>query len=389
MQTFHYFIETPRFGSVGNESEHLPLSVCFASMEPVVRVRILTGSTIEDNVAFVTRPDIAKKQKHLPQEHHISIKSGKSAMELLGGKESIEVIAQFYHANQAYDLIKIPLRKYSYRESKEKKFAKYVSLLACPYCHNSVTSREAGFACGSCGKVYGRTGTAVDFLPPELRAEFAIVDTDNVSDHGLEPPVIEAVESNPGRLYIDVGAGFKYKCYENVVNLEIVDYPSTDVLGVGERLPFLDNSFDGVISSVVLEHVKDPFRCAQEMARILKPGGDIFCSAPLLQPMHGFPHHYYNMTCEGLVNLFPGFTVRKLDVPYYLDPLTALTWILNMYAQGLPENVQQQFLSMTVRDVLVNFSDFKSREHPVAAQLERYTRYSLACGTFLHGVKPA
>jgi hypothetical protein len=48
------------------------------------------------------------------------------------------------------------------------------------------------------------------------------------------------------------------KFFENVVNFEIAAYGSSDVLGVGERLPFADNTFDCVFSFAVLEHVKDP-----------------------------------------------------------------------------------------------------------------------------------
>ena len=59
------------------------------------------------------------------------------------------------------------------------------------------------------------------------------------------------------------------------VNDEIAGSGTTSVTGVGEALPFLDNSFDAVISRAVPEHVRDPFRCAAGIARILKPGGHL------------------------------------------------------------------------------------------------------------------
>jgi len=42
------------------------------------------------------------------------------------------------------------------------------------------------------------------------------------------------------------------------------------------RLPFGDGRFDGVVSCGVLEHVSDPDRSLDEIARILRPGGKLF-----------------------------------------------------------------------------------------------------------------
>ena len=79
-----------------------------------------------------------------------------------------------------------------------------------------------------------------------------------------------------------VARGRRAVYFDNVVNFEIVPYDTTDVRGVGEELPFRDASFDAVVSIAVLEHVKDPFRCAREIARVLKPGGELICAVPFL-----------------------------------------------------------------------------------------------------------
>jgi hypothetical protein len=36
----------------------------------------------------------------------------------------------------------------------------------------------------------------------------------------------------------------------------------------------------------------------------LKPGGELICAVPFRSLYHGYPHHYYNMTHQGLGNLF-------------------------------------------------------------------------------------
>jgi SAM-dependent methyltransferase len=51
-----------------------------------------------------------------------------------------------------------------------------------------------------------------------------------------------------------------------------------DVVGVGERLPFADQSLDVVMSSNVMEHVPRPGAVAREMVRVVRPGGLVVVS---------------------------------------------------------------------------------------------------------------
>lgn len=51
-------------------------------------------------------------------------------------------------------------------------------------------------------------------------------------------------------------------------------------LGVGEALPFSDNTFDLVFSNEVIEHVQDDARYAREMVRVVRPGARIVVFAP-------------------------------------------------------------------------------------------------------------
>jgi len=153
----------------------------------------------------------------------------------------------------------------------------------------------------------------IDTLSESSRRRWGIVDTAAVSGHGYSADVTAIVDRHADGLVLDVGAGCRPVYFDNVVNYEIVPYDTTDVLGVAEELPFRDGVFDAVISVAVLEHVKDPFRCAAEMVRVLKPGGDLYCEALLLQPFHAYPNHYYNMTQQGLLNLFGSLvTVDKV-----------------------------------------------------------------------------
>lgn len=233
---------------------------------------------------------------------------------------------------------------------------------------------------------YREDGKVFDFLTDELRAQFNIIDTENVSSNQYDGNAIALIEKHPDGLILDCGAGSRPAYYENVVNFEIVAYPSTDVRGVGEVLPFKDNSFDAVMSSAVLEHVKDPFQCAREIVRVLKPGGDLLCCVPFLQPMHGYPHHYYNMTGSGLRNLFePYIEVHRHEVPDSVLPIWSLTWMLKSWGAGLKGDALKQFKSMSVGDLM---GDPTSYLHmPFVRNLSIERNFELASATVIHGRK--
>lgn len=229
------------------------------------------------------------------------------------------------------------------------------------------------------------TNNCFDFLTEKLRSQFNIIDTDNVSSNCYDKNVIDIINLHEHGLVLDCGAGKRPVYFDNVVNFEIVDYDSTDVRGVGEALPFIDASFDAVISIAVLEHVKDPFLCAKEIERVLKPGGVLMCCVPFLQPLHGYPHHYYNMSHQGLSNLFSGLVTDKIDVYGGVLPIGALTWIIRNWADGLKGKTRNDFLNLRLSD-LMEAGD-KYLERPFVTELSVEKNLELACATVLFAHK--
>ncbi|WP_165486580.1 class I SAM-dependent methyltransferase [Methylobacterium sp. GXF4] len=228
---------------------------------------------------------------------------------------------------------------------------------------------------------------AIDRLSPALAKLANVVPTDAVSAHEYDEQIQEIIVSNPDCWILDNGAGFRPTYYSNVVNFEIAPYLTTDVLGVGEDLPFKDECFDFVISNAVLEHVKDPFMAAREIERVLKKGGQVIAAVPFLQPYHGYPHHYYNMTKDGLRNLFSGLNVVSHEVKFYHHPIWVMQWVAMAYAWGLPDAAQKEFKSMTV-DQLINFS-LNDMGKDFVASLSRDKMFELASATFLVAEKPS
>lgn len=192
-----------------------------------------------------------------------------------------------------------------------------------------------------------------DFLSSEIRQKYGLNDSDNVSSHGYDSYALEIINSNQEGLVLDCGSGKRAEYLPNVVNFEIVPYPSTDVVGLGENLPFEDQSFDAVLSLNVLEHLKDPFQCARELGRVLKPGGKLYCVAAFLQPVHAFPDHYFNMTKEGMKLLFDeNFHIDEQKVIESGLPIFSLTWILQRWFHSLPDKHKEDFLQKKVSDLV-------------------------------------
>jgi SAM-dependent methyltransferase len=151
-------------------------------------------------------------------------------------------------------------------------------------------------------------------------------------------------------------------------------------------LPFKDGVFDAVISIAVLEHVKFPWMCAKEILRVLKPGGDLIICVPFLQPLHGYPNHFFNMTQAGLQSLFGSeINIIRHEVPISVHPIWSLQWILNSWAMGLNGDTKMNFLNMKVADFLSPAQSYLDKDFVKNLSIEK--NFELASATVLHGVK--
>jgi SAM-dependent methyltransferase len=211
---------------------------------------------------------------------------------------------------------------------------------------------------------------------PDLRAK-----ADAVSSHFYGATVQDFLKGlGDGAMVLDVGAGFRKFPYPTVINLEIYDYPSTDILAASEHLPFSDGVFDGVLSLAVLEHVKNPHVCAREIERVLKPGGKVLAIIPFVQAEHGYPSHYFNATRFGVRELFRELTMERQFLEVSNQPIFTLNQILGLYASGLGAATRAAFLSLTVADLLGR-SPMEWLNEPIVTELSPEVAWLIAWGT--------
>jgi SAM-dependent methyltransferase len=205
------------------------------------------------------------------------------------------------------------------------------------------------------------------------------------SSNALPQPFVETMRNNPEKLFADIGAGIRSLVSENCINVEVYQSLTTDVvIEPNSKLPFQDASLDGIGCFAVLEHVREPWKMASEIARVVKPGGRIFIDWPFLQPMHGFPSHYYNATREGVRALFEAdFEINSLTAGSFQGPDHAIHWLLSEWARSIPSaELREQFLSQRVSDLIAAAPEQVPWKAYVAA-LDETKRSDLAAGHFL------
>ena len=131
----------------------------------------------------------------------------------------------------------------------------------------------------------------------------------------------ELIRSSTG-LVLDIGAGITnpINIPPHVVLMDAVHYANLDLVSTCAELPFLDSSFETVISQAVFEHVADPFLLAKEIFRVLKPGGIFYLTTAFMQPLHGDPFHYFNMTANGLKRVLSGFEIKEIGIEPFQAP---------------------------------------------------------------------
>lgn len=114
---------------------------------------------------------------------------------------------------------------------------------------------------------------------------------------------LERYDSLRGRVLLDVGGGPGYfadafrgagatylSLDSDVGEMSLhgrAPESGTSVIGSGVELPFADAAVDVCYSSNVLEHVAEPWRLADEMVRVTRPGGLVYLSYTNWLSPHG------------------------------------------------------------------------------------------------------
>lgn len=178
-----------------------------------------------------------------------------------------------------------------------------------------------------------------------------------------------AREAPNGRI-VDVGCGAQpYRPWIEAAGLQYagVDWPHSihapaqaDTVTHDLNLkpwPFDAESFDGMLCTEVLEHIPDPAAFLREAARVLKPGGLMVLTTPLVWPEHEAPHDYFRYTQFGLRCLAEqaGFTVERVEPRGgWHAALAQLLGLWSYHAVGKPWNYATRLMVWPVMVLLAS-----------------------------------
>lgn len=135
----------------------------------------------------------------------------------------------------------------------------------------------------------------------------------------LKPALVLEVgtmQSVPGRS-THVMSWFPHVKKPQYTMVDIAAGADVDVVADIHALPKEWTSyFDAVVASAVFEHLQRPWIAAQEIERILSPGGICYIATHQTFPIHGYPQDYFRFTKEALTSIFSDAGLEVIDAAY-------------------------------------------------------------------------
>jgi len=139
-------------------------------------------------------------------------------------------------------------------------------------------------------------------------------------------------EENVNPKVLILGGGIEGQGMEEIMSLSAIEFigsdvffgPNTALICDAHAIPFDDRTFDGLIVQAVLEHVVDPYRCVEEIYRVLKDDGLVYAETPFIQQVHAGRYDFSRFTHLGHRRLFRRF--EELCSGAVCGPGMALAW---------------------------------------------------------------
>jgi SAM-dependent methyltransferase len=117
--------------------------------------------------------------------------------------------------------------------------------------------------------------------------------------------------------------------------LDITPETNPDYVGTADATGLETASVDLVICTQVIEHVESPSDALREIARILRPGGQLILTAPHVWFFHPHPTDYWRFTQQGIVQLLDSAGLRPKELLAQGGSVAAFCQIVNFLGYGV------------------------------------------------------
>jgi SAM-dependent methyltransferase len=151
-----------------------------------------------------------------------------------------------------------------------------------------------------------------------------------------------------GSRVLDAGAGecaykkvftqSRYVSVDLAVGEPSWNYHNLSCIGVLDRLPFKDESFDAVLCTQTLEHLEWPRECVREFFRVLKPGGRLFLTVPMTHAEHQAPYDFFRYTSFGIKSICRDAGFAKSEITPFGGMFTRMAYELPRIQSVIPSS---------------------------------------------------
>ncbi len=157
--------------------------------------------------------------------------------------------------------------------------------------------------------------------------------TVHITAFPLNKALDKVFAENPSAKVLVIGAQEVDLQYPKLIYSDIYPGKNTSVILDAHAIPYPDETLDCVIAVAVLEHVVDPWQCAREITRVVKPGGYVYSSVPFLQPVHMGAYDFTRFTMLGHRRLWRQF--EDISSGPDMGPATSTAFALEHVFLGL------------------------------------------------------
>jgi SAM-dependent methyltransferase len=215
-------------------------------------------------------------------------------------------------------------------------------------------------------------GDKITFFPKRKRwLDIAIKVLPSIS-HNLAAKknfqsLLELLKKKEKPRVLVIGGGVAGEGFSSILKSKGIELVETDISIAGRtkivcdahQLPFKESSFDAVIVQAVLEHVLDPYRCVDEIYRVLVSDGYIYAETPFIQQVHGGKYDFRRFTFRGHRRLFSKF--HELNAGVTGGAAMSLSWSILYFLRSFSDSdLYHKLITFLVRIIFfpIKYADY-------------------------------